>query len=114
MLNQSALKIQKLGNYSIKLNNCNVPKYMQTSYITNLIKYNSSEQAIVNENVQYHYIYQQDISVLLSCSNSDVNEEVKYDPILIRMPQCLNYLDSIHGNGIHFINFYLSFFSFCY
>ena len=102
-------EIQNLGNYSIKLNNCSIPKYMQTTYITNLIKYDSLDQSIVNENVQYHYIYQQDISVLLSCSDSDVNEEVKYDPILIRMPQCLNYLDSIHGNGIHFINFYLSF-----
>jgi hypothetical protein len=32
--------IQKLGDYSEKLNNCKTPKYMQSIYFNNLIKYN--------------------------------------------------------------------------
>jgi len=80
---------------------------MQTTYFTNLIKYNSNDQEIVNNYNQYHYKYQNDISLLLSCLNS--NGEISYNPTVIEMPQCLNELDSIHGFGIHKINFYLSF-----
>ena len=100
--------IQNMGNFTAKLNNCTVPKYMQTTYISNLIKYEPLDQSIVDKNKKYHYIYQQDVSVLLSCSNSNVNETITYNPILIELPQCLNYLDSIHGYNIHKINFYLS------
>ena len=103
-------EIQNLGYFSAKLENCKIPKYMQSTYITNLIKYNSSEQLIVNENKKNHYLYQQDIAILLSCSNSDSedNENIIYNPQLIEMPQCLNYLDSINGNSIHKINFFYS------
>ncbi len=101
--------IQNLGNFTAKLTNCNVPKYMKSTYITNLIKYEPEDQLIVDNNKKYHYIYQQDVSVLLSCSNTNEgNEEISYNPIVIEMPQCLNYLDSTHGYGIHKINFYLS------
>ena len=74
----------------------------------NLIKYNSTETSIVNANKNRHYIFEQDLAVLLSCSNSNINEDISYKPILIEMPQCLNYLDSINGNSIHKINFYYS------
>jgi len=102
-------EIQNLGNFSAKLDNCEVPKYMQTTYFNNLIKYNSIEQAIVEKN-KGHYKYEQDIAVLLSCSNknSNMNEEISYRPIVIEMPQCLNYLDSMIGSAYHKINFFLS------
>ena len=103
-------EIQNLGNFFAKLDNCQVPKYMQTTYFKNLIKYNSTEKAIV-ENNPYHYKYEQDIAVLLSCSNknANMNEEISYKPIVLELPQCLNYLDSIHGTAYHKINFLLSF-----
>ena len=101
-------EIQNLGYFSQNLENCKIPKYMQSSYITNLIKYNLTESKMVNENKKRHYIYQQDISVLISCSNSNKNDEVNYEPKIIEMPQCLNSLDSINGINIHKINFYLS------
>ena len=102
-------EIQNLGNYSIKLDNCQDPKYMQTTYFNNLIKYNSTENSIVQANPN-HYKYEQDIAVLLSCSNknSNMNEEISYRPTVIELPQCLNYLDSLTGTGLHKINFFLS------
>ena len=105
---KSFSEIENLGYYSAKLENCKIPKYMQSTYITNIIKYNSTEQEIVNKNKNY-YVYEQDIALLLSCSNSDENdEEVTYNPIVIQLPQCLNYLDSLNGNNIHKINFFLN------
>ena len=103
-------EIQNLGNFSVKLDNCEVPKYMQTTYFNNLIKYNSTEKAIVEANPA-HYKYEQDIAVLLSCSNKNfnMNEEISYRPTVIELPQCLNYLDSIHGTAYHKINFFKSF-----
>ena len=107
-------EIQNLGYYSEKLENCKIPKYMQSTYFSNLIKYNSTESSIVNQNKKKHYIYGQDIAVLLTCSNNNDNiysnskEDVSYNPKLIELPQCLNYLDSINRNNIHKINFYLS------
>lgn len=100
-------EIQNLGNYSIKLDNCQDPKYMQTTYFNNLIKYNSTENSIVQANPN-HYKYEQDIAVLLSCSNknSNMNEEISYRPTVIELPQCLNYLDSLTGTGLHKINFF--------
>ena len=83
---------------------------MQTTYFNNLIKYNSTEKAIVDGN-PIHYKYEQDIAVLLSCSNknSNMKEEISYRPTVIELPQCLNYLDSLIGTGYHKINFLLSF-----
>ena len=105
-------EIQNLGYYSEKLENCKIPKYMQSTYFTNLIKYNSIESSIVNKNKKANYIYQQDIAILLTCSNENTNsngkEDVSYKPKLIEFPQCLNYLDSINGKNMHKVNFYLS------
>ena len=108
-------EITNLGNFSAKLDNCQNPKYMQTTYFKNLIKYNSTEKAIVEGNPA-HYKYEQDIAVLLSCSNknNNMNEEISYRPTVIELPQCLNYLDSIHGTAYHKINFFLSFGSIVY
>ena len=102
-------EIENLGYYSAKLENCKIPKYMQSTYIINLIKYNSTEQEIVNKNKGY-YLYEQDIALLLSCSNSEEenNEEVQYNPFIIDFPQCINYLDSLNGNSVHKINFFLN------
>ena len=107
---KSFKEIQNLGYFSEKLENCKIPKYMQSTYFTNKIKYNSNESSIVNQNIKKHYIYKQDIAVLLTCSNTDSNskEDISYYPKTIELPQCLNYLDLINGNNIHKINFYLS------
>ena len=99
--------IRKLGYYSEKLNNCKTPRYMQSIYFNNLIKYNSTEQAIVKSKEKRHYIYQKDIATLVSCSNSNLDNDILYSPTMIEVPQCLNDLDSLNGNNIHIINFYL-------
>ena len=99
--------IQKLGYYSEKLNNCKTPKYMQSTYFNNLIKYNSNEQTIVNKKEKSHYIYQKDIATLVSCSNSNLDNDILYNPTVVEVPQCINDLDSLNGNIVHLINFYL-------
>ena len=99
--------IQKLGYYSEKLNNCKASKYMQSTYFNNLIKYNSTEQSIVNSKVKSHFIYQKDIATLVSCSNSNLDNDIIYNPTVIEVPQCINDLDSLNDNIVHLINFYL-------
>ena len=99
-----------LGFYSDEINeNCKTPKFIQSSYITNYIKYTNSEQNQVNSDINYHYIYQKDIEVVLSCenSNNERNPDIVYTSKIIDLPQCLNELDSIHGLGYHKINFFL-------
>ena len=88
---------------------CKYPKFLQSTYVNNYIKYNELDQAIVNKNKNSHYIYQKDLEILLSCSNSEneENSEVVYTSKIISLPQCLIDLDSIHGFGIHRINFYI-------
>ena len=98
------------GSYSTKIpEECKYPKYLQATYIKNYIKYDTSDQDIVNKNIEHHYTHEKDIQIVLSCSNSenDDNSEVVYSTKIISLPQCLIDLDSIHGFGIHKINFYL-------
>ena len=98
--------IKKLGYYSEKLNICKTPKYMQSTYFYNLIKYNSNDQAIVNSKEKSHFIYQKDIATIVSCSNSNLDNDILYNPTVIEVPQCINDLDSLNGNIVHLINFY--------
>ena len=99
-----------MGSYTAKIDEkCKYPKFMQSNYVNNYIKYNTLDQAIVNNNKEHHYIYEKDIQIVLSCSNTENGEdsEVVYTSKIINTPQCLIDLDSIHGFGIHKINFYL-------
>ena len=99
------------GYYESRIDaNCRVPKYMQSAYINSSIKYNSTEQDIVDKNKLVHYTYQRDIAVLLSCAKTvnEENPEIIYVSQTIQLPQCLSDLDSLHGLEFHKINFYLS------
>ena len=104
-----SLNKNNLGQYAAKIDqNCKFPKFMQSIFINTLIEYNDADQAIVSENYKSHYIFQKDIEILISCANTEDknNSEVVYTTKIINLPQCLNELDSIHGFGIHKINFY--------
>ena len=99
-----------LGSFSDEINqNCKNPKFIQSTYITNYIKYNDYEQNNVNEDIEHNYIYQKDIEVVLSCekSNNEESSEIIYTSKIIDLPQCLNELDSMHELGYHKINFFL-------
>ena len=64
---------------------------MQSNFINNYIKYNNTDQTIVNGDIDHHYIYQKDIEVVLSCDNSNNEEssEIVYSSKIINIPQCL-------------------------
>ena len=105
------LNKNNLGYYTAKIDqNCKIPKFLKSTYINNDIKYNANEQIIVNKNSQENFIYQKDIEILLSCANSndEENSNVFYTSKIIEIPQCLVDLDAMHGLNTYIINFYLS------
>ena len=89
------------GYYSTDINpRCKNPKVMQSSYINNFISYNDSPEEInAKMNPTQYYKYQKDISLLLSCSDSENGEDpqVNYTTKIIEMPQCLFDLDALNG-----------------
>ena len=95
----------ELGYYSTKLVNCKNPKYMQSTFINNTIKYNDEEKQIVKNGTR-QYILEMDIVSLLSCE--DEQGRVNYETNIIKLPQCLVDLDSMNSHEIHKINFYLN------
>ena len=57
---------EKIGFFEGKIDlNCKIPKYLQSAFINSTIKYDSTEQNIVNNYELVHYHYQKDIAVLL-------------------------------------------------
>ena len=100
-----------IGYYSTDINpKCKNPKVLQSSYINNFVEYdNSPEEIKAKMNPTQYYKYQKDISLLLSCTDSDEEDEpkVNYDQKIIVMPQCLFDLDNLNGLNYHKINFYV-------
>ena len=97
---------ENIGSYSTEIGeNCKIPKMMKSTYIKNYINYDNEK---VND-IKKLYLYRKDISVLLSCANSedDKNSEVTYYSKIIELPQCLNELDSINGFEYHKMDFYI-------
>ena len=73
---------------------CQNPKYIQSMFITSLIKYDYYDIEYFENNQQY-YKYQRDIASIISCD--DGNGSVFYQAKKIQMPQCLNVLNEING-----------------
>lgn len=89
------IKLRERGYYESRNDAiCRVPKCLQSTYINNTIKYNSSEQNIINKNKLAHYIYQKDFALILSCdiTINEENPEVVYVSLIIQLPQCLSDL----------------------
>ena len=95
----------ELGYYSSKLDNCKNPKFMQSTYINNTIKYTEEEKKIVEAGTR-QYIFAKDIVSLISCENEQ--GIITYVPKTIEPPQCLVDLDNLNNHEIHKINFYIS------
>ena len=100
-----------IGYYSTDINpRCKNPKVLQSSYINNFVEYDNSPGEInAKLNPTKYYSYQKDISLLLSCSDSDDGDDpqVNYNSKIIEMPQCLFDLDDLNGLNYHKINFYI-------
>ena len=73
---------------------CQNPKYIQSMFITSLIKYDYRDEENFEEYQQY-YKYQRDIATIISCDDGKGN--VFYQAKKIQMPQCLNILNEING-----------------
>ena len=58
------LRQDSTSSYTTKIDQkCKYPKFLQSTYINNYIKYNELDQAIVIKNKNSHYIYQKDLEI---------------------------------------------------
>ena len=83
---------------------CDIPIYLQSTFINSSIKYKNKDKKIINNNInKKYYKYEKNIATFISCF--DPNEKVKYQFKKIQLPQCLNILDEINDNNMHSLKF---------
>ena len=83
---------------------CSQPMYMQSIYIKSFINYEEKDKDYIRNNPDKdYYKYEKDIGIVISCKENE--EEIKYQAIKVKIPQCLNELDEINRKDIHKLEF---------